>query len=815
MQVRGEQAESMVYYVDKIQDLENEIGRLRSLRSSDKLKNIKDENNEEVNDDNEEGESHEDLEEIKDNSEQPEEGQYFKGKKLGERIYAAVCQEKEDLDELILTRTKLDKGIQVCVDAATTEEAAPAKTVSKGIQVGGSSQDLSQAPNPGGPPPPPPPPPVADGASPPIPPPPPPLMTGGPPPPPPPPGMSGGPPPPPPPPSMIAGGPPPPPPPLPGINGAAPPPPPPPMIGGPPPPPPPGMPGPPGSGLPPPPPPPGGGPPPPPGPQPWAPPPSGGWEKPSFRRPEIKPKSNMKPLYWTRIQIPVVFQQPTTDVAAPNNNNSAASESPDSMAEKTIIWEEIDDIDIEEEKFDDLFSRVVAKPKEKKEKKAIQSKVEKPASILDSKRAQNIGIFLRSTHIDVGRIEEVVYNLEMSLDAEMLTQLQEIQATPEELAQLKAHVDKNPDKILDYPDQFVLELAGLSHFNERLSCLMFQTKFTDLISEIENRLNNIRSCCDFLLTSQSMKNMFAVLLACGNYMNGGNRQRGQADGFMIDILPKVKDVKSKDNSITLLAYIVSFCIDKFDEKKGTPEAALPIPEPSDIEKCQHIDFDTQRLECDKVSKELEKVKNKTKKVAENCPEDLKEPFFSEMTLFITSAENQIKDLKELVEDCFGKFLECMKFYNFVPKKGKLDQATPEDFFCIWYPFCYDYKNFWKKEQVRIQKELLKEERKKLKLKKDSLKNFEVKKKSTGSGKSLKEKLLERKKTKASAPEELKEIHEDDKNHKPDGGLKAKLLNRKSKDESSNENLGLKAKLQQRQARKEASSKPPQEEQDEY
>ena len=36
--MRGEQAESMVYYVDKIQELENEVARIRSLRSSDKLK---------------------------------------------------------------------------------------------------------------------------------------------------------------------------------------------------------------------------------------------------------------------------------------------------------------------------------------------------------------------------------------------------------------------------------------------------------------------------------------------------------------------------------------------------------------------------------------------------------------------------------------------------------------------------------------------------------------------------------------------------------------------------------------------------------
>ena len=153
---------------------------------------------------------------------------------------------------------------------------------------------------------------------------------------------------------------------------------------------------------------------------------------------------------------------------------------------------------------------------------------------------------------------------------------------------------------------------------------MFQTKFSDAMAEIENRLNNIRSCCDFLTTSLNMKNMFAVTLACGNYMNGGNRQRGQADGFSIEILPKIKDVKSNTNTLNLLAYIVRFCILKFDENRGTQEAKLPVPEPSDLEKCQHIDFEVERGECGKVKRQLEKAKASTTKIFEKSPEELKE-----------------------------------------------------------------------------------------------------------------------------------------------------------------------------------------------
>lgn len=45
-----------------------------------------------------------------------------------------------------------------------------------------------------------------------------------------------------------------------------------------------------------------------------------------------------------------------------------------------------------------------------------------------------------------------------------------------------------------------------------------------------------------------MLQVLGLVLAFGNFMNGGNRSRGQADGFSLDILPKLKDVKSSVSS---------------------------------------------------------------------------------------------------------------------------------------------------------------------------------------------------------------------------------------------------------------------------
>ena len=149
LQVRGEQAESMVYYVDKIQELEGEVARIRSLRSSDKLKDKV--IGEEDEDDPKKAEEH-------------SEETTTKSKCMGEMVSAVVSREKEDLDEIILTKTRLDKGIQVVMDVPVALPPPP-KTVSKGIQVGEkvapsvpSGPQSSQGGAPVPPPPPPPPP---------------------------------------------------------------------------------------------------------------------------------------------------------------------------------------------------------------------------------------------------------------------------------------------------------------------------------------------------------------------------------------------------------------------------------------------------------------------------------------------------------------------------------------------------------------------------------------------------------------------------------------------------------------------------------
>ncbi|KAF6207552.1 hypothetical protein GE061_015999 [Apolygus lucorum] len=563
------------------------------------------------------------------------------------------------------------------------------------------------------PPPPPPLPPPMDTFVPPPPPmdafvpPPPPPMEAFVPPPPPPMMMDNGPPPPPPPPFEM-GPPGPPPPPFPGMG--PPPPPPPPGMGPPPPPPPPGMMGPPpppppcSNGIPPPPLPPGGpGPPPPPppgmaqppgSPAPLPAPPVGGWnaQRSLFRKqPLVPPRS---------------YETSVLDESGYPSERRRGRKS-------EAVWEEIKEPPVMEfaDEFTQLFSRQVIDRKNAKKKVVKPTKAE-VLKVLESKRSQNVGILSSSLHLDFSEIENAIYNFDTTVvNLESLQQIYDVRATEQELEAIKLAQQSRPDLALDKPEQFLLELAEIPHFAERIACFMFQAEFNDNINSIESKLNNLKSICQTLVSSESLKSVLAIILALGNFMNGGNRQRGQADGFGLEILPRLRDVKSTDNSITLLHYIVRRYIKQCGDVLIT-EVAAPVPEPSDIDRASVVQFDDSKAQIDKLKNDLEGCKIKMEKVTSSSEENV-QPFKEKMETFLSSAEKQIQEAEENLEDCKQRFLTVLKAYRFQPKGGStLQEVSPQDFFPCWAPFCSDFKDLWKKEQQRYIKEKLQESKRK-------------------------------------------------------------------------------------------------------
>ncbi|XP_042370657.1 formin, partial [Plectropomus leopardus] len=193
------------------------------------------------------------------------------------------------------------------------------------------------------------------------------------------------------------------------------------------------------------------------------------------------------------------------------------------------------------------------------------------------------------------------------VDLETIEALYENRAQPEELERIRKHYETSEEediKLLDKPEQFLYELSQIPDFAGRAHCIIFQSTFIDGIASIQRKLNTVSCVCKALLESDGVKDVVGLVLALGNHMNGGNRTRGQADGFGLEILPKLKDVKSRDNRISLVDYVVSYYLQNVDKNAGTDKSMFPLPEPQDVFLAAQVKFDDLNRDLRQLGRDL-------------------------------------------------------------------------------------------------------------------------------------------------------------------------------------------------------------------
>ncbi|XP_064132788.1 formin-2 [Loxodonta africana] len=408
------------------------------------------------------------------------------------------------------------------------------------------------------------------------------------------------------------------------------------------------------------------------------------------RKQPIEPCRPMKPLYWTRIQL-----------------HSKRDSSP------SLIWEKIEEPSIDCHEFEELFSKTAVKERKKPISDTItKTKAKQVVKLLSNKRSQAVGILMSSLHLDMKDIQHAVVNLDNSVvDLETLQALYENRAQSDELEKIEKHgrssKDKENTKSLDKPEQFLYELSLIPNFSERVFCILFQSTFSESICSIRRKLELLQKLCETLKNGPGVMQVLGLVLAFGNYMNGGNKTRGQADGFGLDILPKLKDVKSSDNSRSLLSYIVSYYLRNFDEDAGKEQCVFPLPEPQDLFQASQMKFEDFQKDLRKLKKDLKACEVEAGKVYQVSSQDHIQPFKENMEQFIIQAKIDQELEENSLTETHKCFLETTAYFFMKPKLGE-KEVSPNVFFSIWHEFSSDFKDFWKKENKLILQERVKE-----------------------------------------------------------------------------------------------------------
>ncbi|KAM6311693.1 formin-1 [Aegotheles albertisi] len=408
------------------------------------------------------------------------------------------------------------------------------------------------------------------------------------------------------------------------------------------------------------------------------------------RKPAIEPSRPMKPLYWTRIQL-----QGSRKTAMPT------------------LWESLEEPDIlDTTEFEYLFSKDTTQEKRKPLSETYEKKpkAKKIIKLLDGKRSQTVGILISSLHLEMKDIQQAILCVDDSIvDLETLEALYENRAQKDELEKIKQYYQTSKEeelKLLDKPEQFLYELSQIPNFTERAQCIIFQSVCSEGITAVHRKVDIITRVSKALLNMTSVKEILGLILAFGNYMNGGNRTRGQADGFGLEILPKLKDVKSRDKSINLVDYVVMYYLRHCDKEAGTDKSIFPLPEPQDFFQASQVKFEDLIKDLRKLKRDLEASEKQMKLVCRESSEQHLQPFKEKLEEFFQKAKEEHKKEESSLENAQKCFEETVGYFGIKPKPGE-KEITPNYVFTVWYEFCSDFKTIWKRESKSISKERIK------------------------------------------------------------------------------------------------------------
>ncbi|XP_039255768.2 uncharacterized protein LOC120332565 [Styela clava] len=453
----------------------------------------------------------------------------------------------------------------------------------------------------------------------------------------------------------------------------------------------------------------------------------------------------MKDSNLSNVENLVIPAQPIIPISPPPSTPTSPRKSPSDLGIKSLFWTKLvcdstqpDEAEgifwsnvekrhrFDEEDFVKLFSKPAPSPIHKTSRTRITQQQEqelaegKALKVLSTERSRQVGIRASSIRLPVEDIHDAVLNMDDSaLDLDALEALYDVRPTSDELDDFSDALKKFPNGVLDKPEQFVLMLAMLGNLDERLKSWIFAKKFPDKILDIKDQLNAMSNACIQIVRNSTLQKLLEAVLMLGNIMNKGT-QRGNADGYLLDILPKLKDVKSQGGDINLTLYLVRWIISEqeksnsdFIKRQDSKASALTddgeandchLPGQTVLQKACSVSIQDVLEDIECISAELTECKDQLiPAVIEGatCIAEIK-PFNDRMTDFIGQAEKALSELQTLAAET-SDIAEEFKLY-YVPTENTKTESIGNMLKHI-NSFCEDFRMYWNEEKRNAAKEV--------------------------------------------------------------------------------------------------------------
>ncbi|KAI8339252.1 hypothetical protein BC941DRAFT_350161, partial [Chlamydoabsidia padenii] len=171
-----------------------------------------------------------------------------------------------------------------------------------------------------------------------------------------------------------------------------------------------------------------------------------------------------------------------------------------------------------------------------------------------------LGIMLARIKLTYPEIRDAIWNIDDNrLTIDNLMAIRQYIPTKEEIEIIQEY-DGDVD-LLGNAERYFKAIMYIPRLADRIGCMIFRRKFHYELQELVPELDTLQYAIDELRHSHRFKTVLKTILAIGNYLNS-HTIRGNAYGFHLDALMKMRDTKAEGEGVsnlpTLLHYLVYF-----------------------------------------------------------------------------------------------------------------------------------------------------------------------------------------------------------------------------------------------------------------
>ena len=209
------------------------------------------------------------------------------------------------------------------------------------------------------------------------------------------------------------------------------------------------------------------------------------------------------------------------------------------------------------------------------------------------------------------------------------------------------------DGVWEKNETFLIELNEIPNYKEKLKIWSLISKYEFIIPRLEETFEYMIPACEELRENKHFHQFLGTILSLGNIMNAGTA-KGQADGFSLDLLPKLEGLKdSLGNSI--LTFI---CSKTHKDDPSFEGFKNKFPQ---LEKAAGFSMN----ETKKKLEELNNMVNQVDKLITDL--NTQDEFIKKATNSLEGAKEKVKIFKKKEEKNKNFYHETIKFFGYKDK----------------------------------------------------------------------------------------------------------------------------------------------------